>query len=78
MATYNFSANAVDFGNYTAASLADAMESFAKESGYTSWASMTEQAIEISGAGSIEIREVYKNGQLGPDIAPDQTAPANS
>lgn len=74
MTTYNFSANAVNFGNYSADSLAEAMEVFAKDSGYMSWDSMTEQAIEVAGAGNIEIREIYENGQLGSDIAPDQTA----
>ena len=74
MQTFNFSANAVDFGNYQATNLADAMEAFAKDSGYQSWASMTAQAIENCGAGNIEIREVLENGRLGSDIAPDQTA----
>lgn len=71
--TYNFSANGMDFGNYSGNSLREAIESFASDAGYTSWDAMTDQAIEVSGAGNIEIREVYENGQLGADIAPDQT-----
>lgn len=73
MRTFNFSANAMDFGNFSAETLEQAMELFASDAGYTSWAAMTDQAIEVSGAGSIEIRECYQNGQLGSDIAPDQT-----
>lgn len=71
---FNFSANDLDFGNFSGETLEEAMEAFAIHSGYASWAAMTAQAIENSGAGSIEIREVLENGRLGPDIAPDQAA----
>lgn len=70
---FNFSANGVDFGDHAGADLPAAMEAFAADSGYKSWAAMTEQAIENSGAGNIEIRERDEAGRLGNDIAPDQT-----
>jgi hypothetical protein len=70
--TYNFSANGINFGEYTGATLEEAMEAFATDAGYTSWDEMTEQAIEVSGAGNIEIREILENGLLGSDIAPAQ------
>lgn len=71
---FNFSANGVDFGNFGGDTMESAMEAFASDAGYVSWAAMTAQAIENSGAGNIEIREVLDNGRLGPDVAPDQTA----
>ncbi len=73
MKTFNFSANAIDFGDYRGATIEAACEAFAREAGYRSWKAMTEQAIETSGAGNIEVREHLGNGQLGPDVAPDQT-----
>lgn len=73
MTTYNFSANGMDFGDFSGETLRDAMEAFASDAGYSSWDDMTDQAIELSGSGTIEIRERYENGQLGSDIAPDQT-----
>ncbi len=71
---FNFSANDLDFGNFSGETIEAAMESFASHAGYASWAEMTQQAIEASGSGNIEIREVLANGRLGPDIAPDQSA----
>lgn len=71
---FNFSANGVDFGNFSGDTIEQAMEVFASDAGYASWGAMTAQAIENTGAGNIEIREVLENGRLGPDVAPDQTA----
>lgn len=73
MATYNFSANGTDFGNYAGDTLKNACEAFSSDAGYASWDAMTRQAIENSGDGDIEIREILDNGRYGPDIAPDQT-----
>lgn len=73
MTTYNFSANGMNFGDFHGETLRDAMEAFASDAGYSSWDDMTDQAIELSGSGTIEIRERYENGQLGSNIAPDQT-----
>ncbi len=61
--TFNFSANAQDFGNWIAATQIDAQEAFASDAGYKSWAAMVEQAEEFGG-NSVEIREVLENGQL--------------
>lgn len=63
------------FGDYGAQSLEEAMEVFAKDAGYASWQAMTDQAIEVAGAGNIEIREVspLDSRDVGPNIAPDQT-----
>jgi ABC-type branched-subunit amino acid transport system substrate-binding protein len=61
--TFNFSANAQDFGNYAAATQEAAQEAFASDAGYKSWAAMVEQAEEFGG-NSVEIREVLENGQL--------------
>lgn len=73
MTTYEFDAGGLSCGAYSGATLADAMEAFARDAGYRSWDDMTQQAIENAGAGNIQIRERLENGQLGPDIAPDQT-----
>ncbi len=63
MTTFNFSANAVDFGNFEGADQAAAQEAFAAEAGDKNWASMVEQAEEFGG-NSVEIREVMSNGRL--------------
>lgn len=55
MNTYNFSANGLDFGNYEAASQADAQEIFAQDAGYKSWAAMVEQAEEFGG-NNVEVK----------------------
>lgn len=57
MTTYNFSANAVDFGSWEADSLKAAQELFANDSGYRSWAAMVEQAEEFGG-NNVEAREI--------------------
>ena len=63
MTTFNFSANAVDFGNYSGETQAAAQDAFADDAGYRNWAAMVEQAAEFCG-NSVEIREVLENGQL--------------
>ena len=60
---FNFGANALDFGNWTAETQAEAQEAFASDSGYASWAKMVEQAEEFGG-NNVEIREVDENGRL--------------
>ena len=67
MATFNFSANAVDFGNWTADTQAEARERFAADSGYKSWADMVERADEFGG-NAVEIRELMENGRLSGEV----------
>lgn len=55
--TFNFSANAVDFGNFVAETQEAAQEAFAAAAGYSSWQSMCEQAEEFGG-NNVEIREL--------------------
>jgi hypothetical protein len=55
--TYNFSANGLDFGNYSGANKTQAQENFANDSGYASWAAMVEQAEEFGG-NNVEVKEV--------------------
>ena len=64
MTTFNFSANGIDFGYYEGATQALAQESFATDAGYQSWAAMVEQAEEVGGGNSVEVREVLENGRL--------------
>ena len=40
MTTFNFSANGIDFGNYSGESQEAAQEVFAQDAGYSSWAEM--------------------------------------
>lgn len=54
--TFNFSANGIDFGNYSANSKEAAQEVFAQDAGYTSWAAMVEQAEEFGG-NAVEVSE---------------------
>lgn len=65
MTQFNFSANAIDFGVWEAESLEAAKEAFASDAGYASWAAMVEQAEEVGGGNSVEIREIMENGRLG-------------
>lgn len=67
MTTFNFSANAIDFGNWEGETVNEAVDRFASDAGYMSWDAMVKQAEEFGG-NSIEIREVLENGQLGPLI----------
>ena len=55
--TFNFSANSIDFGNYSGATQDEAQEAFASDAGYTSWAAMVEQAEEFGG-NTVEVREI--------------------
>lgn len=57
--TFNFSANGIDFGNYSGADQDEAQENFARDAGYKSWAAMVEQAEECSSGGNaVEVEEV--------------------
>jgi len=57
MKTFNFSANGIDFGNYSGATQADAQEAFAQDASYASWDAMVEQAEELGG-NTVEVREL--------------------
>jgi hypothetical protein len=57
MLTFNFWANDLDFGNWSADSLDQAKEQFASDAGYRSWADMVDQANEFGG-DTVEIAEV--------------------
>jgi hypothetical protein len=46
---FNFSANGIDFGNYSGETQDAAQEVFAKDAGYQSWNAMVEQAEEFGG-----------------------------
>lgn len=73
MATFNFSANAVNFGNWAADTQAAAQEAFASDAGYHSWNAMVEQAEEFGG-NTVEIREVLSNGQLSNELPAEVSA----
>lgn len=68
MSTFNFSANAIDFGNWEADTQAAAQDQFAADAGYKDWADMCERAEEFGG-NTVEIREVMENGRLSSEIA---------
>ena len=57
MKSYNFSANGTDFGNWSAPDKAQAMEQFADDSGYVSWAAMVADRDEFGG-DNVEVIEV--------------------
>lgn len=57
MKSYNFSANGTDFGNWSAPDKAQAMEQFADDSGYVSWAAMVADRDEFGG-NNVEVTEV--------------------
>jgi len=57
MKIYNFSANWTDFGNWSALDKAQAMEQFADDSGYVSWAAMVADRDEFGG-DNIVVAEV--------------------
>lgn len=57
MTTFNFSANCIDFGNYSGESQEAAQEVFAQDAGYSSWAAMVAQAEEFGG-NNVEVKEV--------------------
>jgi hypothetical protein len=57
MKIFNFSANDTDFGNWSALDKAQAMEQFADDSGYVSWAAMVADRDEFGG-DNIVVAEV--------------------
>jgi len=57
--TFNFSANGLDFGNWSADTQDAAQEAFASDSGYSSWAAMVEQAEEFGG-NNVEVLEIFE------------------
>ena len=57
MKSYNFSANAIDYGDWNAMTQEQAQEKFADDSGYVSWAAMVEQAEEFGG-NNVVVKEV--------------------
>lgn len=65
--TFNFSANAIDFGNWTAETQAQAQDQYAQDAGYKGWADMCDRAEEFGG-NTVEIREVMENGRLSGEI----------
>ena len=57
--TFNFSANGIDFGDYSGNDQDEAQEKFANDAGYKSWAEMVEQADECySGGNAVEVKEI--------------------
>lgn len=58
MTTFNFSANGINFCNYSGESQEAAQEVFAQDSGYSSWAEMIEQAENFFGGNNVEVQEV--------------------
>ena len=57
MKIFNFSANGTDFGNWSAPDMAQAMEQFADDSGYVSWAAMVADRDDFGG-NNVEVTEV--------------------
>jgi len=57
MKTFNFSANGLDFGDWTADTQEKAQEKFASDAGYKSWLYMIAEA-EEHGGNNVEIKEV--------------------
>lgn len=57
MTTWNFEANGLDFGNWTADTIDAAKDKFASDAGYKDWADMVARADEFGG-NTVEIREV--------------------
>lgn len=58
MKTFNFSANVIDFGNYSGESQEAAQEVFAQDAGYESWAAMVDDAESFFGGNNVEVQEV--------------------
>lgn len=57
--TFNFSANGIDFGDYTDETQEAAQEAFAVDAGYQSWVAMVKQAEEMSDSGNtVEVKEI--------------------
>jgi hypothetical protein len=49
MKTFNFSANAIDFGEWIAPTKEQAQDAFAIDAGYKNWADMCQRADEFGG-----------------------------
>jgi hypothetical protein len=64
MKIYNFSANGTDFGNWSAPDKAQAMEQFADDSGYVSWAAMVADRDEFGGNNIVVAEVVTVKGVL--------------
>ena len=58
MTTFNFSANGIDFGNYSGESQEAAQKVFAQDAGYESWVEMVEQAENFFGGNNVEVKEL--------------------
>jgi hypothetical protein len=58
MKIFNFSANGTDFGSWSAPDKAQAMEQFASDSGYVSWAAMVADRDEFGG-NNIVVTDVF-------------------
>ncbi len=57
MTKFNFSANGINFGDFSGDTQEAAQEAFASDAGYMSWASMVEQAEEFGG-NSVEVKTI--------------------
>jgi len=57
MKTFNFSANAIDFGNWSAETQESAENKFAADAGYMSWQDMLDRTEEFGG-NTVEVMEV--------------------
>jgi len=55
--TFNFSANAIDFGNWPAKTQEEAQDQFASDAGYKSWEDMLDRTKEFDDS-TVEVREV--------------------
>jgi len=54
---FNFSANGLDFGDYSGETQEAAQEAFAQDAGYQSWGAMVEQADEFGG-NNVEVMRI--------------------
>jgi len=55
--TFNFSANGIDFGEWSAETVEQAQDAFASDAGYRDWSDMVERADEFGG-NTVEVRSV--------------------
>jgi hypothetical protein len=61
--TFNFSANGINYGEFSASSQEEAQDKFAVASGYASWDAMVEQANEFGG-NNVEIKIVEEEDDI--------------
>lgn len=61
--TFNFSANGINYGNFSASSQEEAQDKFAVAAGYASWAAMVEQAEEFGG-NNVEVEIVEEEDDI--------------